>query len=202
MAGFGQGLSDFLIGTSNQLSQVPRLSAPQLGLNQQVQGAAQQLLPQAQQGFNFAPIAEQARKQFQTQSIPTLAQRFGGMGQSRGGSDYLHALASAEAGLQGNLASLGSQYEFANQGRQQQLLMSLLGLGLQPEFENIFMPGQQGFLQSAGAGIGAGIGLAAGPGIGAAAGAGISGLGALLKWLVHGQGTQPTNLGPESQPGA
>ncbi len=188
------GISDFLIGTQDQIKQVPRLSAQQLGLHNNAGNAANQLLPQVQQGFNFAPIAQQARTQFNTQTIPSLAERFTAMG-NQGSSDFRAALGSAGAGLEEGLAGLQSQYDFANQGQQQQLLLSLLGLGLQPQFENIFMPGQQGFLQNLGASLGGGLGALAGPGIGTAASAGIGGLGALLKLLLGNQQGQQGQQG-------
>lgn len=186
------GLSDFLIGTQDKLKQVPRLSTQQLGLQNNIGNSAQQLLPQVQQGFDFAPIAQQARTQFNTQTIPSLAERFTSLG-AQGSSAFQGALGSAGAGLEEGLSALNSQYDFANQGQQQQLLLSLLGLSLQPQFENIFMPGQQGFLQNAGAGLGAGLGLLSGPGIGSAVGSGLGGLGALLRLLFgnNQQSKQP-----------
>jgi hypothetical protein len=148
MAGFGESLSNYFLGTEGGYKQVPRLSTQQMQLQNMAGGSAQQLLPQVQQGFNFEPIAQQARTQFNTQTIPSLAQRFTGLGQSRAGSDYMHALGSAGAGLEQNLASLGAQYGFQNQGRQQQLLMSLLSLALQPQFENVYQGGEQGAFAS------------------------------------------------------
>jgi hypothetical protein len=150
MADFAQTLSHTFLGAPGQFQQQSKLTPQQSNLlNQNVIPSIAPMLQQLQQrqGQGFAPIAQQATKQFQTQSIPSLAQRFGSMGNSRGGSDYLHALSSAEAGLQGNLAALGSQYDLQNQGQQQQLLQSLLGLSSQPQFESLYLPGSTGVVQ-------------------------------------------------------
>lgn len=155
---FLDSLKQFLVGQPGQLQQFPRLSPQQLQLQGQAGGAAQQLLPQVQQGFDFAPIAQQARTQFNTQTIPTLAQRFTGMGQSRAGSDYMHALGSAGAGLEEGLAGLGSKYNLAQGGQQQQLLLALLSMALQPQSENAYFPSRPGLLQGLAGGVGSGLG--------------------------------------------
>lgn len=162
MAGFLDSLKQFAVGTPGQLQQFPRLSAPQLGLQNSVGNAAQQLLPQVQQGFDFAPIAQQARTNFSTQTAPTIAQRFLSMGNSRGGSDYNHAIASAGAGLEEGLAGLQSKYGLAQQGQQQQLLLALLSMALQPQFENAYFPSRPGLLQGLAGGLGSGLGTLGG----------------------------------------
>lgn len=75
----------------------------------------QQLLQQVQSAFQgnpqgFAPIEEQARNQFQQQTIPSLAERFTSMGNSQRSSAFQGALGQAGAGLETGLAALKSQY--------------------------------------------------------------------------------------------
>lgn len=149
MASFLNSLQTGFLGAPGEFQQQSRFTGQQSDLlNQQILPSIAPMLQQLQQrqGQGFGPIAEQATKQFRTQSIPSLAQRFGSMGSSRGGSDYLHALSSAESGLQGNLAALGSQYDLQNNSQMQSLLLSLLGLGTQPQFESLYLPGSQGVI--------------------------------------------------------
>lgn len=122
------------------------------GLLQNIQGRLGQ--PATTSQFDFGPIAQQARTQFQTQTVPTLAERFGALGgESRGSSAVLGQLGAAGAGLDESLASLGQQYgmqqQAFNYGAQQNQvnqLMSLLSLlsgqGLGRSTENIYDPGR------------------------------------------------------------
>jgi hypothetical protein len=150
MADFLQSLQNNIFGTQGQFKQAPRFTPQQSGvLNQNVLPAIAPLLQQLQQrqGQGFEPIAQKARSQFNTQTIPSLAERFTSLGGQRS-SAFQGALGSAGAGLDESLAALGSQYENQQQGQQQQLLMALLGLGLQPQFENTFQPGTPGLLNN------------------------------------------------------
>lgn len=144
-------------------TQLPTLSPQQQQyqnfLLQQLPGLLQNLQsklsqPTATSQFDFAPIAQQARTQFKTQTVPTLAERFGALaGDSRGSSGVFGQLGAAGAGLDENLASLQQQYgmqqQAFNYGAQQnqtnqllQLLSLLSGQGLGRSQENIYDPGQ------------------------------------------------------------
>lgn len=104
---------------------------------------------QQQQPFNFQPIAQEARQNFAQQTIPSIAERFSGLGAQRS-SAFGQQLGQAASGLETNLASLGSQYGLQNQQQLMQYILSLLGLGTQRTFENAYIPRQSGFLQNAG----------------------------------------------------
>lgn len=68
--------------------------------------------------FDFAPIAQQARTQFQTQTVPSLAERFTALGgQTRPGtaSGLIGQLGAAGAGLEEGLAALASKYGIVQQ---------------------------------------------------------------------------------------
>jgi hypothetical protein len=110
--------------------------------------------------FDFAPIAQQARTQFQTQTIPGLAERFTAMGGGQRSSAFQSALGRAGAGFEENLAGLQSKYGLAQQGQNTQLLQLLLGMGSQPSYESAYFPGQPGLLQSAAPALGQLGGLA------------------------------------------
>jgi hypothetical protein len=97
---------------------------------------------------SFEPIAQQARTQFQTQTIPGLAERFTSLGSgAQRSSAFQGALGQAGAGLEQNLAALGSQYGLQQRGLDQQLLSALLSTALAPESETLITPGQPGALQ-------------------------------------------------------
>jgi hypothetical protein len=140
------GFSDFLFGTPAGIQQVPRY-------NQQQQGARQQILSQSMQGLQnptkgFEPIAQQARSQFNQQTVPSLAERFTSMGGYGSGALSSPAFASqlgqAGSGLEEGLAALQAQYGLQNQGQ----LMQLLGMGLSPDNDTYQTQGQSGFLSS------------------------------------------------------
>ncbi len=115
----------------------------QQGLTQGQQALGNLNLPGNQlQGQNsFAPIAENAQRQFNQVTVPGLAERFAAMGSGdKGSSAFTNALGSAGADLQSQLAALGSQYglqqqglNLQEQGMQSNNLFNLLQAGLNPQ---------------------------------------------------------------------
>lgn len=162
--------------------QLPIRSNEQMSaINQLLQGGLSRLqnLPQP----SFAPIAQQARTQFNTQTIPGLAERFTSLGGGQRSSAFQGALGQAGAGLEEALASLGSQFGLQQQGQEQNFLSNLLNMGLQPQFENIIQQPGGGFGSALGSGLGAllplllgGLGGSFGGPFGAAGGSGLGGL--------------------------
>lgn len=138
------------------------LNTPQQSqfLNQDILSLLPQLLQQTNQRTQggFEAIKNKAITNFNTDTIPSLAERFTAMGNNRNSSAFQGALGSAGAGLQENLAGLESQYNLQQGGQQQNLLLSLLGLFLRPQFENNFMAGGQGIFHGLAQGVGQGIG--------------------------------------------
>jgi hypothetical protein len=193
MAGFAQGLNEFFFGKDPSIQQVSRLSPQQLGLQNQGIGNLMQLL---QGGGNpgiggqpgsFEPIAQRARTQFNTQTIPSLAERFTALG-GQNSSAFQGALGSAASGLEEGLAAQGSQYGLQQNAQLLQLMQLLTGLSSQPGFENIAFEGQPG----AGHGLFQGLGTAAGLALPGAAGAIPGG----IKWIYdllrgNANGTNP-----------
>lgn len=138
------GISEFFLGSPSRTQQFTNF-------NPQQQQAFAQILQQALSGLQnpqqgFQPIADNARQQFNTQTIPSLAERFTAMsGDSRqGSSGFQGALGSAASSLSSQLASLRSQYGMQNQSN----LQNLLGMGLTPQYETSYFPRQPGFLES------------------------------------------------------
>ena len=134
---------DWAFGRQNQMQQVPLYS-------QQAQNIIGQLGPYAWQQLqqnpaSFAPLRQQAEERFQTETIPGLAERFtqfGGPG-TRNSSAANAALAGAGASLQRQLASDEQMFNMQREGN----LMSLLGMGLTPTFENAEREGNGGALE-------------------------------------------------------
>lgn len=115
--------------------------------NPQQQQILQFLLQQGQQGLQnpyggFAPIAQQARSQFNQQTVPSLAERFTAMGQNSLGSPaFASQLGQAGSGLEEALAALQSQYGMQNQKN----ALQMLALGMSPGAENFYRGSQPGF---------------------------------------------------------
>lgn len=132
--------------------------------NEQQQQAFMQILQQAlgqlanpQQGFE--PQAQLARQQFQEEGIPSLAERFSGLGAgSQRSSAFTGELAKGLGGLESQLAALGSQYG----QRQQGLAQNLLGLGLTPQDQFFVKPGEEGWGSKLGGILAQGAGTALG----------------------------------------
>ena len=101
----------------------------------------------------FDPIAQQARTQFNQQTVPSLAQRFSAMGDNATSSPaFTSELGQAGAGLETGLAALKSQYGMSN--RQQTMneknqLMQLMNMGMSPMYQNYPVEAKQGFLGEA-----------------------------------------------------
>jgi len=156
--GMQQPTGNAFTGYNAQTQQLPRYTP-------QVQNVLNQIAPQAfqqiqQNQSNFAPLRQQAMERFQTETVPSIAERFAALnGQgTRGSSGLNSALAGAGAGLERQLA--GDEQMF-NMQRQQQL-MQLLGIGLNPSFENIYMPQTTGIAGGLASGVGQGLGMLGG----------------------------------------
>lgn len=184
---------DFLSGTAPQTQQFQRFTPQQQTALNQILGQATSGL-QNQKPFDFAPIEQQARTQFKTDTIPSIAERFTAMGSGPRSSNYLPALGAAGSNLEQSLASLRANVGLQQQGQQQNFLQNLLGLGLTPQFETGYTPAQPGFAESAGAPILQGLGQSlpyllplllggATGGTGAVAGGALAGLPLLIKLL-------------------
>jgi hypothetical protein len=133
------GVGTGLYGALTQKGQPSRVQ--QLGqYTPEQQSALNSLLSQGMQNYNPQAIANQARTNFNQQTIPTIAERFTAMGGGQRSSAFTGALGSAASNLEQSLAALQS-----NMGQQQ------LQMGLTPQFENLYHERQPGFTESIGA---------------------------------------------------
>jgi hypothetical protein len=120
-------------------SQLPIITPRQAN----IKGAAGTQALQTLQGlgganFNFEPIAQKARTNFNENTIPGLAERFTqfGSGANRS-SAFQGALGQAGSNLNEGLAALEQQFGQKQQGLQQNLLSMLLQHSQSPEFKNL-----------------------------------------------------------------
>ena len=84
--------------------------------------------------------------QYQQQILPSIAERFTGMGDGQGSSAFLGELTSGTNDFMERMGALESQYNM--QMLPQYLRMG--ELGLTPLQEHMYMPGSKGMLQSGG----------------------------------------------------
>lgn len=136
---------NFLTGYGATTEQLPLRDPWGVQLQQWIGNQGQQTLGQ-NQPFNFAPIRQQAENRFRTETVPSIADRFLGMGNTRNSSGFQHALGSAASDLQTNLAGLQAQYDYQSHNQQQQNALQMLGMGLAPSYENIYTPASSGVL--------------------------------------------------------
>lgn len=175
------GAKDFLFGKGSQTEQLPTMNPQQMQVLQQLLGQINpqsfnlQQQPTFQSGQNYlqqllsgSPESTEAfekpyRQQFEQQTVPGLAERFGGRG-AQSSSAFQQALAKAGTDLHTGLASLREQLRLGALGPALQYGqapgqmaggLAQLGLGVSP-FAYNFKPGNSGFLQQLLAGLAGG----------------------------------------------
>jgi len=125
------GVRNFTVGEPGQALQFPNYTPIQ-------QGGLNKLLLQGLQNSDFGGIENRARQDFQTKTLPSIAERFTSMGAgNRGSSAFAGQLGAAASDLESQLGALRGQY-----GLQQ------LQYGLRPQFENAYIPRSGGLLQA------------------------------------------------------
>jgi len=138
------GVRNFLLGSPGQVRRFDIFTPEQ-------QNAISMMLQQAiaglqqQPGAGFEPIAQKARSDFMQQTVPGIAERFTSMGSGGALSSpaFASALGQAGAGMETGLAAERAKYGLD----ERQQLMSLLGMGLTPQFESAYQRGDQGLLK-------------------------------------------------------
>lgn len=144
---------DFLFGEGQKTEQFQRFTPEQQDVLNNILGGARQQLPQ---GFEFlSSILSQdpeamrrfeapALRQFQEETIPSIAERFTGMLGTGGGrsSAFGQQLGQAAAGLQERLGAQRAGLGFNALSQ----LQSLLGAGLTPQFDTVVREGTEGLL--------------------------------------------------------
>src|ERR1700679_1928535 len=141
-------IGNFLTGSPASSQQFSTITPQQAGVKGAVGNQALRMLQNLGGGQNnFEPIANQARTQFNEQTIPGLAERFTNFGSGANRSSaFQGALGEAGSNLEQGLAALKSQFGQQQQGLDQNLLQLLLGHSLSPESETGFQQEDQGIL--------------------------------------------------------
>ena len=123
----GKGLSKLFLGDPAKEQQIQRFTPEQ-------QSTLDQLMQQGQEQTGMDGVEGLARKRFQEDTIPSLAERFTSMGAGgQRSSAFESSLGRAGSDLEAQLAAL-----------RQQGGMQKLGLGLQPRFDTGYSPASQG----------------------------------------------------------
>ena len=201
------GLSAALFGGPGTVEQVGLRDPQQQAFMKQLFGLLGPMLEQQQQPFDFDPIRQQAQRGLQTQTIPSIAERFVSMGHTspERSSGFRGALSAAGTGLESSLAALQSQIGLQERGQQQNLLGMLSQLGMQPSFEREYVPGSPGLvpqvLQPLAQGFGAGLGSYVGSGGNPLAGliGGLGGFASKLHKLFGGREQEQEQSGGITQ---
>lgn len=132
-----QQSASFWQGSPGQWSQQSLYDPQQMSAIQQIIQMAMGGLQNPQQGFE--PFAQSARQNFQENTLPGIAERFGMMGKGATTTGaYRGMLGRAGADLESQLAQGASQYGMQNQ----QMMQNLLGMGLRPTHENVYQQRQ------------------------------------------------------------
>jgi hypothetical protein len=112
----------------------------QAGMSQVLQGGLGEL---GKNQFDFAPIEQQALRNFHERTIPSIASRFSAIGTGGGGQRtgaFRQQLSQAGKGLEQDLAAMRQNYNLTREGN----LNDRLKIGLQPQYASTFFPGQAG----------------------------------------------------------
>jgi hypothetical protein len=114
--------------------------------NRVPQGVQNLNLPGSQS--SFAPIANEARRNFSQKTIPGLAERFAGLGNNRlQSSGFAQALGGAAGDFESQLAAQQAQYGLQEQGLQSNNLFNALSAYLHPQQDTTIIPGSDSSLR-------------------------------------------------------
>jgi len=182
-----KGESGFLSGREGgPISNLtPEQQKSQAEILQSIPQLLQSLQGPIQPSPGFQNIANREMTKFQTQTVPSLAERFTAMGAPLSSGGYREALGRSATGLHENLAALGYQAGVNERGQQLDLLRALLSSGMAPS--TTYLGSEPGFTENVAKAL-AGVGGQLGQGY-LASGRNLSDL-----W-GGGQSKQPYNQG-------
>ena len=147
----------FFSGTNANISYYPQYEPEQqYTLDQLLRGGLGGI--RGLQELDFDPIAERQQREFQTQTVPSLAERFTALGGGQRSGAFKAALGQAGSDLQSQLAALRSKYGLAANEQRLQQALPQLQFGLQPRRESVYTPRQSSGISNLFGGLGQGIG--------------------------------------------
>ena len=152
--------------------------------------AMDQILQRGLQGsmnnFDFAPIEAQARTGFMQNTIPSIAERFSGLGSGgQRSSAFYNSMGQAGAGLEQSLAAMKQNYNM----QMMPMMQNMMGMGLNRRYENAMHQRVPGMLETGGSAFLGGLG-------GALGGAATGGMGALMGMFSGAQNAGQQFGGP------
>lgn len=163
------GFMDTLFGSSGGMEQASLLNQGQQDLQGQLLGGLGgpmgqgmdwlgQLLSQDPEAM--AQFEAPMMRQFEQSTVPMIAERFAGMGShgAQNSSAMQQTMGQAGRELSESLGALRGQLGMGAMSQ----LQGLLGQGMAPSFENVYMQPTQGLMGGLMQGAGAGMGMAAG----------------------------------------
>jgi hypothetical protein len=154
------GIFDNFFGSEPEMKQVSTLNPQQQGLQRQdirntrqMQGGYRNAMGLLEDYLNpesdvYKNFEQPYLNQFNQQTIPQLAERFGGanaMGSGLQTSGFGQSLGSAGANLQTQLAQMKEQYRRQSIGDLLQQYNQATNRGLQQTQENVYQPGTEGW---------------------------------------------------------
>ena len=129
----------FLHGSQERFQRIPTQTPQNMSFLDSLVSGAQSGLQNPYAGFE--PIRQDVTRQFNTETVPGIAERFTA-GNAQRSSAFQGALGNASSSLASKLAAMQSQYGLENRRG----LLEQGRLGLTPQFENIHRPETQGLL--------------------------------------------------------
>lgn len=146
---------DWLVGQPERFEQIQNMTQEQQAAAKQGLSSAVGMLNQPQQQYDFEPDRQKALSYFDQWIAPQIAESNTEGGR---GSAYAQGMGAARAGLEENLAAMRSHIGLQQQDFNQRRMMSLFGLGMQPQFDTAHYGGTPGLLGALAGGAGEGLG--------------------------------------------
>jgi hypothetical protein len=133
-----------MMGKKPSIVSVDRFTSRETGaMNKMLEMAMSQMDPSR---MSSDPMRQRLMSLYQQQILPSIAERFTGMGDGQGSSAFLGELTSGTNDFMERMGTLESQYNM--QMLPQYLRMG--EIGLTPRQEHMYAPGSKGMLQSGG----------------------------------------------------
>lgn len=137
----GGSISDAFQDTPARSIQQNRFTPDQMQALQQILGQGMQMQQQAAQPIDFAPLAQQQRQRFQTETMPQLMQQYTNtMGEGGRDQGMRNITAQAASQMEGDLYGQAVKHQLDQRAQQANMAQNMMTLGLQPQFDTLYEP--------------------------------------------------------------
>ena len=133
-------------GEKDKFVQQPTMTPQQQEFISGLQPLIGNILGNLSQPFDFGPIQQKMRSDFQSQTLPGLFSMLTNVGGGSPSSGYLGSTLGAGQNLQESLAAMEGNYGMQSRDQMMRLLPALFTLSGQPQFQTAYMPGKPGFV--------------------------------------------------------